>query len=101
LLFMATHGGDPSAAYRIARAIQHAYKTREQDPTKRGQFSIAVDTVCKSAGTLICLGATQLFMTDDAELGPIDVQLRKPEEIGERTSGLTPVQAMDTLPRHP
>ncbi len=33
-------------------------------------------------------------MTETAELGPIDVQLRKPDEVGERTSGLTPVQAL-------
>jgi len=97
ILFLSTFGGDASAAYRIGRAIQHAYNTKEQDATKRGRFTVVVYTICKSAGTLLCLGADQLVMADDAELGPIDVQMRKPEEVGERTSGLTPIQAMDTL----
>lgn len=36
-------------------------------------------------------------MSQGAQLGPIDVQLRKEEEVGERRSGLVAGQAMDTL----
>lgn len=36
-------------------------------------------------------------MSETAELGPIDVQLRKQDEVGERTSGLTPIQAIQVL----
>ena len=36
-------------------------------------------------------------MTDRAEFGPIDIQLRKTDEVGERSSGLTPMQALQYL----
>jgi hypothetical protein len=102
LLVLATLGGDPNAGYRIARCLQEAYKTvnhpREiAKTTKKGNFSVFVDGRCKSAGTLICLGADKLIMSGNAELGPIDIQLRKREEVGESESGLTPVQAIRSL----
>lgn len=42
----------------------------------------------------MCLGADKLIMSGNGELGPIDVQLFKQHEVGERESGLTPIQAM-------
>src|SRR5947209_7802818 len=36
-------------------------------------------------------------MDERAELGPLDVQILKKDEIGERTSGLTPIHALTTL----
>lgn len=102
VMLMVTLGGDPNAAYRIARMIQECYKTvspRDVRPNTqpRGTFSIYVDTLCKSAGTIVCLGADRLILSENAELGPIDVQLRKQDEVGERTSGLTPIQAIQFL----
>ena len=38
---------------------------------------------CKSAGTLLLIGATSLIISDRGELGPLDVQLSKPDEIFE------------------
>jgi hypothetical protein len=100
LLVLSTFGGDVAAAYLIARCLQRAYNTKADKEEDRGEFSILGVGMCKSAGTLLCLGADRLFMTEGAELGPIDVQLRKPEEVGERTSGLTPLQALETLQTH-
>lgn len=100
VLVLATFGGDVASAYRLARCFQGAYRTRSEQPHTRGTFSVFVIGVCKSAGTLLCLGADRIYMTEDSELGPIDVQLRKPEEVGERTSGLTPLQALETLQTH-
>jgi len=103
ILLLATRGGDPSAAYRIARCFQRAYRTLEQRKEGRvvspkvGDFLVLVTSVCKSAGTLLALGADKIFMSEHAELGPIDIQVRKPEEVGERTSGLTPIQALQFL----
>jgi hypothetical protein len=109
LLILSTYGGDPNAAYRIGRTLQEAYNTvpRQHDPKAKagatsvqkpmGEFWICIDGVCKSAGTIICLGASHLIMSEHAELGPIDIQLRKQDEIGERTSGLTPIQAVNFL----
>ena len=38
-----------------------------------------------------------MIMPDNAELGPLDVQLLKVDELGERSSGLTITDAMNTL----
>jgi hypothetical protein len=89
ILLLTTFGGDADVAYRIARCFQKSYN--------EGVFTIFVSGVCKSAGTLVTIGASELVMTDCAELGPLDVQFGKPDEIGEYISGLTPVHALDFL----
>lgn len=100
ILWLITRGGDANVAYRIARTLQRVYHTREKDETKKGVFNLFVSSICKSAGTILASGADKLLMSDEAELGPIDIQLRKPDEVGERTSGLTPVQALGGLETH-
>ncbi|MDC0719918.1 SDH family Clp fold serine proteinase [Nannocystis bainbridge] len=87
LLLLATYGGDAHTAYRISRCLQQKYT----------QFFVLVTGRCKSAGTLLATGANELIMGDLAELGPLDVQMRKTDEIDERSSGLTPSQAMMSL----
>jgi len=87
LLFLTTMGGDPDIAYRIARYLQEKYQ----------KFTVYIDTYCKSAGTLIALGADEVIMADTAELGPLDVQLLKPDELGERDSGLDLIHALGRL----
>jgi hypothetical protein len=98
---LATFGGDANAAYRIARCLQNKYRTLKQPKEANDpRFLVFVPTYCKSAGTILVLGADEIIMSPEAELGPIDVQLRKPDEIGELTSGLTPNQAIRNLARH-
>jgi len=80
LLVLCTYGGNPDAGYRIARAAIHHYGS--------ANFKILVPSHCKSAGTLICIGAYELIMADRAELGPLDVQLQKQDEIFQQSSGL-------------
>ena len=80
LLVLCTFGGDPNAGYRIARAAIHQYEAKN--------FRILIPKHCKSAGTLICIGASALVMADQAELGPLDVQLRKQDELFQQSSGL-------------
>lgn len=80
LLILNTYGGDPNAGYRIARAAIHNYGAPN--------FRILVPSYCKSAGTLICIGASALIMADQAELGPLDVQFRKQDELFQQSSGL-------------
>lgn len=43
------------------------------------------------------IGANSILMSDSAELGPLDVQLVKPDELVARMSGLTPSKALQTL----
>lgn len=94
---LTTLGGDAHAAYRIARCLQKNYSSCHPDKRGDGEVCIFVNSVCASAGTLVTLAADKLIISDHAELGPIDVQVRKPDEVGESTSGLTPVQALEFL----
>ena len=87
LLILCTRGGNPDAAYRMARGLQSNYS----------KFTVLLAGRCKSAGTLLVLGAHELAMTDHAELGPLDVQLGKKDEIFEMDSGLTVLNALTEL----
>lgn len=89
MLILTTFGGDAGVAYRVGRSFQRAYKD--------GRFIVFVSDVCMSAGTLVAIGANELIMMDNARLGPLDVQLSKPDEIGEMISGLTPVHSLTFL----
>lgn len=101
LLMLTTRGGDASVAYRIGRAFQKFYKIEERTTEGDGpEFSVFIPTLCKSAGTILATAATRIIMSDFAELGPIEVQLRNPLEAGERISSLAPVQALESLQRH-
>ena len=84
LLILVTQGGDADAAYRIARCLQDNYE----------EFSLYVTGYCKSAGTLIATGAHELIISDYGELGPLDVQMSKEDELWQTQSGLI---VMDTL----
>jgi hypothetical protein len=100
IVLITSYGGDPNAAYRIGRCIQRSYgllPKPQQSESIKHDVSIFVDTVCASAGTLITFSGNNLIMTDLAELSPIDIQIRKPDDIFERDSGLTPTQALDIL----
>ena len=79
VLILVTEGGSADSAFRIARCLQECYET----------FTVVVPGWCKSAGTLICIGAYDLIIGDLGELGPLDVQLAKPDELGLISSGLT------------
>lgn len=89
-LFLNTPGGDPNAAYRIARALGHHYK----------HLTLYVFGLCKSAGTMVALGFDEIVMGDRGELGPLDVQVANRAELLEYNSGLDMIQAMDWLQRH-
>lgn len=86
-LILITFGGDPNSAYRIARALHHHYRNVE----------ILIPDACKSAGTLMCIGANKLIFGDRGELGPLDIQLSKPDEMFEHMSGLDIIQAVNVL----
>lgn len=87
VFFLTTPGGDPDAAYRLSRYLQQNYKT----------FTLAVLGECKSAGTLLALGASEIIMNSEGEFGPLDVQLFRPDEFMQRTSGLTISQSLSFI----
>ena len=88
LLLLATFGGDPDAGYRIGRCLQHYYE---------GEVSIFAPSLCKSSGTLTAIAANYLIIGNQGELGPLDIQLRKTDEIGEQSSGLDIFKAVNFL----
>jgi hypothetical protein len=87
LLLLTTHGGDPDAAYKIARYLQEKYK----------KFSVLVSGRCKSAGTLLALGAHEIVFTPYGELGPLDIQMSKVDKFDQLQSGLTITDSLNTL----
>ena len=89
LLMLVTQGGNPHAAYKIARYIQDHYQ----------HFTVLVPGSCKSAGTLLAVGANCIAFAPYGELGPIDIQTIKTDNLAERQSGLTITESIDHLTR--
>lgn len=87
LLVLVTPGGDPDAAYKMGRALQDKYKV----------FGAFIPGWCKSAGTLLTIAASTLYIGDMGELGPLDIQLAKQDELDEMASGLLLDATMRTL----
>lgn len=65
-------GGHAHVAYRLAKYFRGHCKT----------LNIIVPMMAKSAATLMCLNADNIFMGEFAELGPLDAQLRDDFEKG-------------------
>jgi hypothetical protein len=87
ILLLTTYGGDAEAGYKIARWFQRFYEELWLYPTN----------ICASAGTLVAVGANGLYMSPFSELGPLDVQLTKRNELGEFKSGLVTKAALEKL----
>lgn len=87
-LILVTNGGDAHAAYMIARVVQRRYAD---------QVTICIPGDCYSAGSIVVMGAHELVITDTGRMGPLDVQILKKDELGERLSGLTLKIAMGEL----
>ena len=87
MLMLTTRGGSPDAAYRMARCLQKYYDN----------LMLYIYGRCKSAGTLVCLVADELILSDYGEIGPLDIQLDKKDELFENTSGLNITQAISSL----
>jgi hypothetical protein len=86
-LILTMPGGSPDAAFRIARFLQRNYS----------KFTLLVFGLCKSAGTLIALGADEIVMSDYGELGPLDVQVSVTDDLVGRSSGLDIEQALNVI----
>lgn len=87
MVLLTTNGGNPDAAYKIGRYLQHRYD----------HITVLVSGLCKSAGTLLATAAAELAFTQYGELGPLDIQLAKTDKIAGLESGLSIHQAFDTL----
>jgi hypothetical protein len=79
-------GGEARAAYRLAKMLT----------AHCGGFVAVIPRFAKSAATLLALGADEIVMAQDAELGPLDVQYYHSDR-EELLSGLDEVQALERL----
>jgi hypothetical protein len=86
-VFVTSYGGDPHAAYRVGRCLQEKYK----------KLRFVICGPCKSAATLLIISGDSLTFAPTGELGPLDVQLTKPDELVANSSGLDIFQAMSAL----
>lgn len=64
-VLLQTPGGDPHSAFKIVKLLRKNAK----------KINIIVPLFAKSAGTLICLGADRIIMSEVSELGPLDTQI--------------------------
>ena len=87
VLFLTTEGGLSDSAFRMMRSLQARYTN----------VTVVVCGWCKSAGTLMCIGAHMLYMGPSGELGPLDVQIVKADEMDEQKSGLVAEAAFEKL----
>jgi hypothetical protein len=90
-LILTTYGGDAHAAYRLARALQSFYSAN---------IRILIVGPCKSAGTLVAIGGNELVFGPFGELGPLDIQVTKKDDIMTVGSGLDTFQAFTILQNH-
>ena len=79
-------GGQAKAAFQMANLFR----------SHCGGFNVYVYEWAKSAATLFTLGASNIYLTQFAELGPLDVQVFDPER-EDTCSALDEVQALERL----
>jgi hypothetical protein len=89
-IFLTTCGGDPHAAFRMGRCVRHAY----------AKVRVVVPSICKSAGPSFAICADELSIGNNGELGPLDVQINKPEELAEINSGLNILNSLKVIQDH-
>lgn len=77
-LILETNGGQTSAAWNLVNLIKMF----------GDELELIVPANCRSAGTLIALGASPVVMTKQATLGPIDPSLQHP--LGPPIPGMGP-----------
>lgn len=87
VVLLVTSGGLADEAYRCARLLQDVYEC----------VTVCVPGWCKSAGTLLAIAANDLIIGPRGELGPLDVQITKRDELFDRDSGLISSAALDRL----
>jgi hypothetical protein len=84
-LILDTFGGSLDSAFKTVLFVSQF--------TKR--LRVFVPRRAKSAGTLVAIGAYELYMSPFAELGPLDTQIRDPRNPTDRVSALDCYQSVD------
>ena len=87
LLFLCTPGGSADAAYIITKSLKKSYNS----------LILYIPGYCKSAGTLVALGADEIWMGSKGEFGPLDAQIQQEGIYEQHKSGLNAKKAMELL----
>lgn len=90
ILVLTTYGGEADAAYIMSRYLRQVYE----------HLTVCVFGCCKSAGTLLAVGATELVMGRRGELGPLDVQVSEKDQLFPAGSGLEIFTSLSVLIAH-
>jgi len=86
-----TPGGDIDAAFLFSKLLMKATE----------ELNIIVPWYSKSAGTLMCLSADELIMTNLSELGPLDTQIQEDQNGDtEYISALNGFKALEQVQKH-
>jgi hypothetical protein len=80
-------GGDADIAYQLAMVIRR----------RCGSFTAIVPRWAKSAATLLSLAAKEIYIGEDGQLGPLDVQIYDPDKEERFASALDEVGAAGEL----
>ena len=84
-------GGDADATYQLVTFLR----------SRCNHLRVFVPDWAKSAATLFCLGADEIWMSATAELGPLDAQIQDPRNPQEMlVSALEQFRAMDYLKQY-
>lgn len=87
-VILQSSGGDLDAAYKAVGALHVASASKVR---------VFVPGYAKSAATLLCLGADEIWMTPASELGPLDAQIADPRDPDSFMSALEEFRAVDYL----
>ena len=88
VLVLTTNGGDADEAYRLAKFLIK--------PKLYKSLILFLFGPCKSAGTLLALGANEIVMSDFGELGPLDVQIQSEDKV-DLDSAMNVLQSLELL----
>ncbi|NCD00685.1 hypothetical protein EOL94_01165 [bacterium] len=91
-IILQTPGGDIDASFLITKILRNRAK----------KINIIVPLYAKSAGTLMCMGADEIILTDLSELGPLDTQIFEQKDGGQvrYTSALNGFKALEQTQMH-
>lgn len=87
-----TGGGDIDSAFLISKLLRNHAE----------EVQMLVPLYAKSAGTLICLSANKILLTEISELGPLDTQIfeQKDGGLSGYTSALNGFKALEQVQQH-
>jgi membrane-bound ClpP family serine protease len=87
LILLDTSGGNVYSAVKIMNMLREKYT----------KVRIGVAQEAKSSGTMMCLGADELIMSNISELGPLDKPMNHPSKETSVISALDIVKSLDTI----